>query len=104
MNQRCKPTPEQIELEIVRLKAVHPQVPTHSFFGDDNRAAIDAQIRVLEEGMSLDEVHEAFGELTEEGDFSQNTLDCALTAHDWLNGYLAADEASPAFGWEGIAR
>lgn len=54
MNQRSKPTPEQIELEIARLKAVHPQVPTHSFFGDDNRAAIDAQIRVLEEGMSLD--------------------------------------------------
>ena len=99
-----KPTTEQIAAEIALLQAVHPKVPTHSFFGDDNRAAIDAQIRVLQERMSLDEVHDTFGELTADGDFSQNTLDCALTAHDWLNGDLAADEASPAFGWEGIAR
>jgi len=104
MNLHAKPTPEQIALEIARLKEVHPRVPTHSFFGDDNRAAIDAQIRVLEERMSIDQVHDAFGELTEEGDFSQNTLDCALTAHDWLTGALSPDEASPAFGWEGIAR
>lgn len=104
MRERFKPTPDQVALEIARLKEVHSRVPTHSFFGDDNRAAIDAQIRVLEKGMSLDEVHDAFGELTEEGDFSHNTLDCALTAHDWLNGDLAADEASPAAGWEGIAR
>ena len=99
-----KPTSEQIAAEIALLQAVHPKVPTHSFFGDDNRAAIDAQIRVLQERMSLDEVHDTFGELTADGDFSQNTLDCALTAHDWLNGDLAADEASPAFGWDGIAR
>ena len=54
--------------------------------------------------MSLDEVHDTFGELTADGDFSQNTLDCALTAHDWMRGLLAADEATPAAGWEGIAR
>lgn len=101
---KVRPTPEQVAAEIARLKAVHPRVPTHSVFGDDNRAAIDAQIRVLEEGMTLDEVHDTFGELTDEGDFSQNTLDCALTAHDWLHGLLAADEAAPAAGWQGIAR
>ena len=50
-----KPTSEQIAAEIALLQAVHPKVPTHSFFGDDNRAAIDAQIRVLQERMSLDE-------------------------------------------------
>ena len=99
-----KPTSEQIAAEIALLKAVHPRVPTHSFFGDDNRAAIDAQIRVLQERMSLDEVHDTFGELTADGDFSQNTLDCALTAHDWMQGLLADDESPPAFGWEGIAR
>lgn len=99
-----KPTPEQIATEVARLKAVHSRVPTHSFFGDDNRAAIDAQIRVLQERMSIDDVHDSFGELTEDGEYSHNTLDCALTAHDWLHGSLAADEASPAAGWEGIAR
>lgn len=99
-----KPTPELVAAEIARLKAVHPRVPTHSFFGDDNRAAIEAQIRVLEERMSLDEVHDTFGEMSDEGDFSQNTLDCALTAHDWLQGISADDEAAPASGWEGIAR
>lgn len=99
-----KPTPEQIAAEIARLKAVHARVPTHSLFGDDNRAAIDAQIRVLQEGMSIDDVHNSFGELTEDGEYSHNRLDCALTAHDWLHGSLAADEASPAAGWEGIAR
>lgn len=101
---KVRPTPEQVAAEIASLKAVHPRVPTHSAFGDDNRAAIDAQIRVIEEGMTLDEVHDTFGELTDEGDFSQNTLDCALTAHDWLHGLLAADEAAPAAGWEGIAQ
>ena len=104
MTQRTKPTPEVIEVEIERLKAVQPLVPAHSFFGDDNRAAITAQIRVLQERMSLEEVHDAFGELSDAGDFSQNTLDCALTAHDWMHGLLAADEATPAAGWEGIAR
>ena len=99
-----KPTPEQIAAEIARLKAVHARVPTHSYFGDDNRAAIDAQIRVLQEGMSVDDVHDAFGELTAEGDFSHNTLDCALTAHDWLHGELTDEELSPAAGWEEIAR
>ena len=104
MTQRTKPTPEVIEVEIERLKAVYPLVPTHSFFGDDNRSAITAQIRVLQERMSLDQLHEAFGEQSDAGEFSQNTLDCALTAHDWMEGLLAEDESPPEIGWEGIAR
>lgn len=99
-----KPTPEQIATEIARLKAVQPLVPTHSFFGDDNRAAIDAQIKVLEDSMSLNDVHDAYGEDTVEREFSQSTLDAALTAHDWMQGQLGPDEDSPAFGWEAIAK
>lgn len=99
-----KPTPEQIATEVARLKAVQPRVPEYSLFGDDNRAAIDAQIKVLEDGMSLDGIYEAFGEDNVEREFSQNTLDCAITTHDWMDGALAEDEGSPAFGWEAIAK
>ncbi len=104
MSKRTKPTPEQIATEVARLKAVQPRVPAYSLFGDDNHAAIDAQIKVLEEAMSEDEIHDAFGEGAVEREFSQNTLDCALMTHDWMQGQLAEDEGSPAFGWEAIAK
>jgi hypothetical protein len=96
------PTFEQIAAEIARLRAVQPRVPRYSFFGDDNREAIDAQIRVLEDALSRDDVHARFGMCSLE--FNENILEGALMAHDWMTGELASDESSPAAGWEAIAR
>lgn len=97
-----RPTPEQITAEVERLRSVKPRVARHSFFGDDNHDAIDAQIRVLEEAMSHDDVHNRFGENSLE--FTENVLESALMAHDWMTGELASDESSPAAGWEVIAK
>ena len=40
---------EEIKQQIVKLKAARPKVRSHSYFGDDNLAAVDAQIEVLED-------------------------------------------------------
>lgn len=97
-----KPTPEQVAAEITRLKALRPRVPAQGFFGYDNHASIDAQIQVLEDGMSLNTVVTRYGEGSQE--FSDYVFACAFLAHDWLAGELAVDEGSPASGWEDIAQ
>lgn len=101
---RNPPTIDQIAQEIERLKAVLPKVPEFSFFGDNNRQAIEAQIKVLEDGMSSNDVYGCFGEDAVLFDFSQNTLDCAITALDWMTGDLASDEGPLSAGWEAIAK
>lgn len=99
---RTMPTPDQVAAEIELLKGLKPRVRPVSAFGDDNRAAIEAQIAVLTERMSLDDVHDRFGEdaFLDEDEFDQCTFDSALQAHDWLRGVLAASEESPAKAWE----
>ncbi|WP_423458007.1 hypothetical protein [Ottowia sp. VDI28] len=99
-----RPTFNQVADELARLKAVLPRVPKFSGFGDNNHAAIEAQIKVLEDHMSRDDVHDCFGEDAVLFDFSQNTLDCALTALDWMTGDQAADEGLISAGWEAIAK
>lgn len=95
-----KPTPEQVAAEIEQLKALLPRVRPTSMFGDDNSAAIRAQIDVLAAAMSLHGVTSRFGG----DDDDQYQLCSALSAHDWLHGILAADELSPAKSWEGLVQ
>ena len=102
-----RPSPE-IDAEIAALKAIKPRVPERSFFGDDNHAAIDAQIAVLTERMSVDDVYSRFGvDDTAEPDIedhSEHELDSAVSACDWMRGLLATDEQSPSQGWGDIAK
>lgn len=86
-------TEDQINAEIAALVALKPKVRKRTAFGDDNHAAIDAQLAVLRERMSSDEVHDAYGD--------QYTFDAALSAHDWMTGDLASDEDAPAASWAG---
>ena len=95
------PTPEQIAAEVEHLRDVQRRVPPHSAFGDNNREAIDAQIKVLEDRMSHDDVHLCFGAPSESSEYA---LESALQAHDWMTGEQAGDETSPAAGWEVIAK
>lgn len=98
----------EIDAEIAALKALKPRVRERSFFGDDNHAAIDAQIAVLTERMSMDDVYSRFGQDdTKECDIeehSEHELDCALNARDWMCGALAADEQSPSQSWGDLAK
>ena len=79
-------TQEQITKEVEALKAVRPNVRPSTFFGDDNLAALDAQIRVLEEDLDEDDVWDEWPE--EEQD--QHVRDSARQAVDWIN-----DEEDP---------
>jgi hypothetical protein len=93
-------TEEQIIAEIAALVALKPKVRKRTAFGDDNHAAIDAQLAVLRERMSSDEVYDAYGD-EDADEFDQHTFDAALSACDWMTGMLASDEESPAASWAG---
>ncbi len=83
-------TEDQINAEISALVALKPKVRERTAFGDDNRAAIDAQLAVLRERMSSDEVYYAYGD-EDADEFDQHTFDAALSACDWMTGLLARD-------------
>jgi len=93
-------TEDQINAEIAALVALKPKVRERTAFGDDNHAAIDAQLAVLRERMSSDEVYDAYGD-EDSDEFDQHTFDAALSAHDWMSGTLASDEDAPAASWAG---
>ncbi len=93
-------TEDQINAEISALVALKPKVRECNAFGDDNHEAIDAQLAVLRERMSSDDVYDAYGD-EDADDFVQHTFDAALNACDWMMGMLASDEDSPAASWVG---
>lgn len=68
-----KPTNKEIAAEAKKLDEMKPKVRRFSMFGDDNWAAIEAQIRVLEEDLDEDEIYEAYGNEDEED--QEETLD-----------------------------
>lgn len=92
-----KPTPEQIAAEVASLEAVRDggNVPEFSIFGDDNYAAIDAQIMVLRDGH---DAVKACGLCASNGDAeNEYVLGCAQHAQDWRDGLT---NEVPISGWE----
>lgn len=87
-------TDAQIAAEIEALGALKPRVPAFSSFGDNNWAAIDAQIAVLTERLTQDQVRARHPE--DGGD----KLFLALIAADWMHGDLVgADDTPPSQDW-----
>jgi hypothetical protein len=82
-------TDEEISAEIEQLRALKPKVPKLSYFGDDNHAAIDAQITVLTERLDRDQVKARF---PEDG---CDKLFMALIASDWWRGHLVGEDDTP---------
>jgi hypothetical protein len=94
VTQKTPKTDAQIAAEIEALRALKPKVPARSHFGDDNHAAIDAQIAVLTERMTKAQVRERF---PEDG---MDKLFMALIAADWMHGDLVgADDTPPSQDW-----
>lgn len=94
-----KPTQEQITAEIAKLKDLAPRIRQHDAFGGNNRAKIDAEIRVLEKNMTHDQIDEHWDGM------SHHERDVNWDAHearDWMDG--ESEEESLAAGWEGLAR
>lgn len=93
----------EIEAEIAALTAMKPNVRQFSAFGDDHHQAIDAQIETLTNRLNVDQVHDGYGEDAMADEFSQNELDAALEASDWMLG-LAADDEPPSAGWQSLVK
>jgi hypothetical protein len=75
---------QEITDEISKLQGLRNRVPQHGMLGNDNRAAIDAQIRVLNENLSKEQAIEEF-----EGP-DDYILSNALDAAEFLAGEGAA--------------
>jgi hypothetical protein len=90
-------TPDEIKAEVAKLREMKPRVRHRTSFGDDNWAAIDAQIKVLEEGMDEDEIYDEWPE----GERDMHERDSALEALAWKNGEETEDE-TPSAGWQSL--
>ena len=80
-----------LQMEIDALNLIRQTVPVGGWFpGDDNHQAIDAQILVLRDGLSIDTVRRMYGR-------SGHLLIQAEHALDWRDG---RDKVSPSEGWK----
>lgn len=87
-------TAEQIAGEILSLEAMKGRIPARSAFGDDNLAAIRAQIEVLRRGLDEEEVEVLYG------DGDEGVLISALFVARWMAGRCMEDDAeSPTADW-----
>jgi len=85
-------TQDEINAEIETLKTMKPNVRPHGMAGD-NRAAIDAQIRVLEFELSDDAIWDLWPD--DEEDVYER--DSAREALAWMND--EPDSEAPHIGW-----
>ena len=86
--QTKKPTPEEIKKELAVLKELKPNIRQFTAFGEDNRAAMEAQIVVLEKNLTEDQIDKRF---TADADYSISSE--AHAARDWLDGCYDGEEA-----------
>lgn len=91
---RVTRTPNEVSAELTRLAKVRGIIPAHSAFGDDNHAALDAQMGVLRERMTLEEVTARW-----DCDNAETyVLSGALNAAEWLRG----EGNAPSEEWLGM--
>lgn len=87
----------EIQIEIDKLLALKDKVRARSMFGDDNRQAIAAQIKVLQQRMTRDQVEAEFGDDGLEDGYSESTYTAAVDAYDWHQ--CQGDEMAPSESW-----
>lgn len=92
----AKPTNEEVQAEIQKLRTMKPKVRRHSLFGDDNWSSIDAQLWVLEKQYGTNDIYDRYDD---EGDDINNVLDNALSARAWLDG---EEDESPSDSWAAL--
>lgn len=89
-------TPEDINAEIAKLKALRLVVPARTFFGDNNRDAIDAQVEVLEHDLSEDTMCNRVG-----FEWTEHEYSSAIDARAWLD---EDDAGAPSKDWAGLVK
>ena len=97
---------EQVEQELAKLREMKPKVRRRTMFGDNNHEAIEAQIEVLDEDLTDDDVYDRL--ITEdeetgdtEGEWTQHVVDAALRVIQWRDG---EEEESPSKSWEPLVQ
>jgi hypothetical protein len=93
------PTREEIEAEVEKLKEMEPNVRQFSKF-DDNRAAIRAQIEVLEEALDESEIFDRF-EDADDPDAPNSIMEAAQEALRWMEG---EEDEAPSLGWKHLSK
>jgi len=97
------PTQKEIDAEIKWLTANKPKIRRITFFKDNNHDAIDAQIEVLKNNLTDQQIDDkSWFEDDESLDLSKwspHTRDSAMQVYSWLNGYTAEQ---PSKGWKGL--
>lgn len=106
------PTKEQIEEEIKKLTKMKPNVKRTSIFGDNHHDAIDAQIDVLKNRWTEDNVYDNYpsqedleaiadhGEEIDDTAYPSNVSDGALEASQWM--FYGGDK--PSDGWKELIK
>lgn len=89
--------PAEVEAEAQKLIEMKPRVRQQTAFGDDNHAAIEAQIDVLQRLVSEDAIYEMYPD--DEAD--AHTRDAAMQAYEWKMG---REEEAPSDSWAPLAR
>jgi len=104
MKSLVKPAAAEISKQIAELKAMKPDIPPATAFGNDNHAAIDAQIQVLENpAMTESEIYDRWPDEDEDGRDQIDLRDNALSAYKWLNAIDdGAGNESPAQSWRAL--
>lgn len=95
MSGTTKPSPDQVAEQIADLERIRDsgQVPEFSIFGDDNYAAIDAQIMVLRDGSNAEKASHLCADAAND----EYVFGCAHQAQIWRDGLT---DESPVSGWE----
>lgn len=89
-------TQNQINEQISWLKENKKKIPSHNGFGDSNWDQIDAQILVLEEDLTEDNVYEK----QDNGEFDDNETDAALWTISWRDD--GDDSVEPSKDWAAL--
>lgn len=87
----------EINQAIRQLEELKPKVRPRTAFGDDNRAAIDAQIDVLRLDMSEDAIWDNWPD-----EKDMHVRDSARCAREWLDGEEL--EEGLIEGWESLVQ
>lgn len=86
-------TQKEIQAEIKKLEEMEPRVRRFTAFGDDNHAAIDAQLEVLKGDVEGEE----FEDKIESGEWTEHDRDNAQQALDWLEE--RPEQHAPSEDW-----
>lgn len=91
-------TQAEIDEQIKWLRENRSKIRKVNGFGDDNHAAIAAQIEVLEDGLSEDDVDDNHSS----GDWADHEHDNAREVVNWRD--YGGDESKPSEAWAALVR